>query len=289
MRSNLNLNWLRSFEAAARLLSFTAASQEIGLTQTAISQHIKALEARLGDKLFVRRPKSLQLTDLGKAYLLKVREALDTIEMSTTGLFGPRQVSTITVCASMAFIMWMSPRLGGFLHDHPDVGVKLVTSIWKAPADRQPVDVDIVLAPQEHARPDLELICHEKIVPVCSAATGNGITTPKDLLRHPPIHIMGFDDHWARYLSAFSLKPASSGGRLITDTSTAAIEMVASGLGCAVVMERYAKQAIATGREIRIVGKPVALGQSHYLVRTEQRSSVRPAITAFEAWLRHQF
>ena len=47
MRHNLNLNWLRSFEAAARLLSFTGAGLEIGLTQTAVSQHIKALEARL--------------------------------------------------------------------------------------------------------------------------------------------------------------------------------------------------------------------------------------------------
>ena len=78
---------MRSFEAAARLLSFTMASREIGLTQTAVSQHIKALETQLGDRLFVRRPKSLQLTDVGQAYLLKVREALDIIEMSTTGLF----------------------------------------------------------------------------------------------------------------------------------------------------------------------------------------------------------
>lgn len=79
MRHHLNLNWLRSFEAAARLLSFTTASRELGLTQTAVSQHIKALELKLGQKLFVRRPKSLQLTDVGKAYLTSVREALETI------------------------------------------------------------------------------------------------------------------------------------------------------------------------------------------------------------------
>ena len=94
MRHNLNLNWLRSFEAAARLLSFTAASREIGLTQTAVSQHIKALEALLDAKLFLRRPKSLQLTDAGKAYLVTVREALDMLEMSATGLFGPRRMRT---------------------------------------------------------------------------------------------------------------------------------------------------------------------------------------------------
>lgn len=289
MRHNLNLNWLRSFEAVARLLSFTGASQEIGLTQTAVSQHIKALETQLGDKLFVRRPKSLQLTDVGKAYLLTVREALDTIEMSTSGLFGPRKATTIVVRASMAFIMWISPRLDGFLRHHPDCGVKLVTSIWKGPYDQQPVDVEIILAPKEHARPDLELLSDESIVPICSAASGGDIRTPQDLQRQSPIHIMGFDDHWARYLSAYALNPSSAGGRLITDTSTAAIEMVNAGLGCAVVIERFARQAIGNGQNICMVGKPVALGQSHFLVRTERRTAVRPEVKAFEAWLRHQF
>ena len=130
MRHHLNLNWLRSFEAAARLLSFTTASRELGLTQTAVSQHIKTLELKLGQKLFVRRPKSLQLTDVGKAYLTSVREALETIEMSIYGLFGPNLKSTVVVRASMAFILWLSPRLGAFQEKHPDVGIKLVASLW---------------------------------------------------------------------------------------------------------------------------------------------------------------
>lgn len=289
MPQNLNLNWLRSFEAAARLLSFTGAAHEIGLTQTAVSQHIKALEAQLGGHLFVRRPKSLQLTDVGKAYLPRVREALDTIEMSTSGLFGPRQTRTITVRASMAFIMWISPRLDSFLQDHPDFGVKLVTSIWKRPDDQQPVDVDIILAPNAQAGPHLELLSHEAIVPVCGAALGIDINTPQDLQEQQPIHIMGFDDHWARYLSAFSLKPALSGGRLITDTSTAAIKMVEAGLGCAVVIERFARQAVDVGQGLSIVGAAVPLGQSHYLVRTKRRAPAQPDVDAFETWLRRQF
>ncbi len=289
MRHNLNLNWLRSFEAAARLLSFTGASQEIGLTQTAVSLHIKALEAQLGDKLFVRRPKSLQLTDVGKAYLLSVREALDTIEMSTTGLFGPRRASTITVRASMAFIIWLSPRLGAFHHDHPEVGVKLVTSIWKGPADQQPVDVDIILAPQDLARSDLDRLSDEHIVPVCGALDAGNVTAPRDLLLQKPIHILGFDDHWARYLAAYSLTPELSETRLMTDTSVAAMEMAAAGLGCAMVIERFADQAVKSGRNICVVGDPVALGQSHYLVRAQAQRSRQPAVETFEAWLRRQF
>ncbi len=289
MNSNLNLNWLRSFESAARLLSFTAASREVGLTQTAVSQHIKALETQLGAKLFLRRAKSLELTDMGKAYVQTVREALDTIEMSTTGLFGPRQASTITIRASMAFIMWLSSRLEGFLKDHPATGIKMVTAIWDNPSDQQPIDLDIILASKDHPRSDLRYLSEEALVPILGAASDVDIQTPQDLLSQTPIHIMGFDDHWARYLSAHGLKPALSTGRLSSDTSTAAIEMVGAGLGCAVVVERFARQAIRSGQSIRIVGEPVALGQSHYLVRSGQRTTAQPQIDEFEAWLREQF
>ena len=288
MHPNLNLNWLRSFEAAARLSSFTAASHEIGLTQTAVSQHIKALETRLGDTLFLRRPRSLQLTDAGRAYLPKVREALDTISLATTGLFGPRQDSTLILRASMAFIIWLAPRLGAFQAAQPGIGIKLVTSIWKGPADRQPVDVDIVLAPHEHAGPELERLSDEALVPVVGATAASGIAGPGDLPGQKPIHILGFDDHWGRYLAAHDLAPDTSGARLVTDTSVAAMEMVEAGLGPTVMIERFARQAIATGRRLRIVGDPVALGQSHYVVRARTQARAQAGTGLFEEWLRQQ-
>lgn len=289
MRRNLNLNWLRSFEASARLLSFTGASRELGLTQTAVSQHIRALEQQLGDKLFVRRPKSLQMTDTGKAYLVSVREALDMIDLSTTGLFGPRQTSVIAVRASMAFITLLSPKLGSFQLDHPDVGIKLVTSIWKWPADQQPVDIDIVLASRKHAKPNLEKLSDECIVPICGVSTAKSVKSPRDLLQQRPIHILGFDDHWVRYLSACALTPDMASANLISDTSVAATEMVAAELGCAMVIERFARQSISTGRAIRIVGDPVPLEQAHYLALTEPPATRLPAVDAFANWLHNQF
>ena len=59
------LTWFRAFEAAARNLSFTAAADEIGMTQSAVSQHVKALESRLGVALFIRKARGLALTDDG--------------------------------------------------------------------------------------------------------------------------------------------------------------------------------------------------------------------------------
>ncbi len=285
MKKNLNLNWLRTFEAAARHLSFTAASHELGLTQTAVSQHIKALEGKLGQNLFIRRAKSLQLTDIGQAYLISVRDALEHIEFSTNGLFGPELKTTIIVRASAAMIIWLSPKLSTFLDTYPGIGIKLVTSLWQNDLEGHPVDVDILLAPYNNSENHMVKLSNERIVPVCGAKTAKSITAPADLLRCDTIHVLGFDDHWARYLAAHTLLHNATSPRLVVDTSVAACELAAAESGCAIMIERFAEQAIEAGRQIKIVGEPVLVGQSHYMVQRNVGPSEKRASAAFCEWL----
>ena len=289
MDRNLNLNWLRTFETAARYLNFTAASKELGLTQTAVSLQIKSLETKLGHDLFIRRPKSLKLTDIGKAYLPSVRESLLALNLSTNGLFGPDQTSTIIVRASMACITWLAPRLGEFHQQYPDVGIKLVTTIWPDTIDTQYVDVDIVLAPIDHSSQHLEKLSDEYLVPICGLKTSESIKTVKDLLDIRPIHILGYDDHWSRYLGEFNLKYDVRSTRLQVDTFVAACELVAAELGSAVVLERFAKNVIDTGRPIKCTGERVVLRQSHYLLRKDLVKETHPMTELFKAWVRTIF
>src|SRR5690606_20914488 len=74
---DLPLNALRAFEVSARHLSFTRAAEELCLTQTAVSQHVRKLEARLGRQLFRRLPRGLALTDEGQALLPVLSEAFE--------------------------------------------------------------------------------------------------------------------------------------------------------------------------------------------------------------------
>jgi len=289
VKHNLNLNWLRTFEAASRHLSFTAASHELGLTQTSVSQHIKALETKLGQKLFIRRAKSLRLTDIGEAYVLLVRDALEHIEYSTNGLFGPDMKSTIVVRASMAFVIWLSPRLSAFQVQYPGVGIKLVTSLWQSDHEQDPVDIDILLAPQDYSDTRLLKLSSEFIVPVCGIETAATIKSPVDLTKVAAIHVLGFDDHWARYLAAYGLNHDAKSPRLIVDTSVAACELAAAENGCAIMIERFAQQAIQTGRPIRIVGESVSIGQSHYVSKKSSRSDEKRAADAFRSWLQACF
>ena len=289
MAGHLNLNWLRTFEAAARLLSFTAASKELGLTQTAVSLQIKALETKLGQDLFIRCPKSLQLTEIAKAYLPSVRDTLEAFTLSTNGLFGPNLKSTIVVRASMAAIVWLAPKLADFQELHPEIGIKFVTAIWADTIDTQDVDVDIILAPNNRSDSMLEKLSDEFIIPICGSATSDNIKSVSDLVKINPIHILGFDDHWSRYMAAFDLQHDVTSTQLMVDTSVAACELVAADLGCAVIIERFAMNAIETGRGIKTVGAPVPLGQSHYLAEQKRAKEIHPSAEAFKAWLRVQF
>ena len=289
MNRNLNLNWLRTFEAAARYLSFTAASKELGLTQTAVSIQIKSLETKLGHDLFIRRPKSLKLTEIGKAYLPSVRNSLLSLNQSTNGLFGPDQTTTIIVRASMALIVWLAPRLAEFRGLYPGVGIKFVTAIWTDAIDNQYADVDIVLAPIDRSSNELEKLSDEYLVPICGLNSSLKINSARDLTRVQPIHILGYDDHWSRYLAQFELVHDVRLTRLQVDTFVAACELVANDLGCAIVLERFASNAIETGRPIKCVGERVQLGQSHYLVRKELVKETHPLTEAFKQWLRTLF
>ena len=97
------LAWLRAFEASARHSSFTAAAQELNLTQAAVSHQVRSLEKHLGVMLFERLARTLRLTEMGTAYLPPLRRAFDELTAATSGLFGPIGKHTLVVRAPVSF------------------------------------------------------------------------------------------------------------------------------------------------------------------------------------------
>src|SRR6185369_1120429 len=109
------LNALRAFEAAARHESFTRAAAELSVTQGAVSQQVKALEAQLGVKLFNRERQRVVVTESGRDYLAVVRDALDRISIGTEQLLQRRSSGVLTVSTSPDFAAkWLVYRLGQF-------------------------------------------------------------------------------------------------------------------------------------------------------------------------------
>jgi len=104
-RSQLPLNALRAFEAAARHASFTHAAEELHVTQAAVSHQVKALEERLGVALFVRRPRGLEITSEGEALLPDLRDAFDRMTNALERVGRKANSGTLSVSLVTTFAL----------------------------------------------------------------------------------------------------------------------------------------------------------------------------------------
>ena len=195
------LIWLQAFEAAARTMSFTAAGQELNVTQAAISQRIRLLEDRLGQKLFVRHPRSLSLTPAGKAWLPSVLEAFARLAEGTAEVFGPSPDAPVTLRTTPLMQQnWLAPRLLAFHRIHPAVTVRLVSAIWPEDFGPEGADLEIRYGSGEWAGMEALSLGDEAMVPACSPQVAARLARPVDLAGEPLLHAAGFAVGWPAWL-----------------------------------------------------------------------------------------
>ncbi len=122
-----SLNALRAFEAASRHLNFRIAAEELGVTQGAVAQQVRGLEAELDMKLFERHPRALTLTENGRRYAGSVRRAFDLLTEATQALRPEPLRLTVSVTPTFAS-KWLIPRLPAFLEAHPDIDLRILAT-----------------------------------------------------------------------------------------------------------------------------------------------------------------
>lgn len=139
-----SLNALRTFEAAARLLSFSDAANELHVTQAAVSRQIRLLEEDLGVRLFRRLTRAIELTEEGGSLFPPVHDALEQIEHAAARIWNKRGGDLLTVSALPTFsVKWLMPRLLNFSELYPNIEVHLVNSIKPVDFDRDEIDLAI--------------------------------------------------------------------------------------------------------------------------------------------------
>lgn len=286
----INLSWLRTFEAAARHLNFTETAAELGLTQTAVSLHIRSLEDRLGSSLFHRRARHLSLTEIGQAYVPTVRQSLSDISLVTASLFGSTTSRMITLKAPISTsALWLAPRLPKFKEAHPDIKLRLVSNIWTDTTGFDDVDVELRVGRGDWIDTPSEKLSDECIVPICSIGLKGSVSKTEGLLKGPLIHILGQEADWGRYLAAHNIALPDNTSEYFVDTITAAIELAATGGGYAVVMKRLVDMSNAANPRVAITGEPVPIPSAHYLMLPRSKRSKRAEVQLFENWLREEF
>ena len=282
-RSQLPLNALRAFEAAARHASFTDAAEELHVTQAAVSHQVKALEERLGVALFVRRPRGLEITGEGQALLPDLRDAFDRMTNALQRVGRKANAGTLNVSLVTTFALgWLAPRLHCFQAKHPEIEVRMTTALCRIDFAREDFDCAIRFAVQPD--PDLHAtrLFSDVLTPLCGKRYKDKLKTLDDLKRVPFID-MTYDPEWSIWLRAVGMgdfKPK----RVPTFDSTmiaveAAMEGRASRSARRSCFARSSPRAACTSRSRRS-----SIGQG-MVVRLSASSAGRPKTRAFEDWL----
>jgi LysR family glycine cleavage system transcriptional activator len=200
-----SLNALKAFEATARSESVTRAAEELCVTQGAVSQQVKALEAALGINLFLRERQRLVITEAGREYLAVVRDALDRIAVGTERLVQRQTSGVLTVSTSPDFAAkWLVHRLDQFAEANPDIDLRVSAAMHHVDFAREEVDLAVRHGDGNWAGLVVVRLCSEQLFPVCSpklVSKRNRITKASDLLKFPLLRLDDWQT-WSRWFEA---------------------------------------------------------------------------------------
>ncbi|RVT43165.1 LysR substrate-binding domain-containing protein [Sphingobium algorifonticola] len=283
---------VRVFEAAARLENFTAAAQELGMTQAAVSYQIKALEDRLGVSLFQRTGRRIALTDKGQALSPVISRAFDDMRSGFAALAG-EDASVLTISTTNSFAtLWLAPRIGAFQMRHPDLAVRLHMSDSWVDFARDGVDIAI-RGGRAGSWPDLD--CREimvnRIAPMCSPAflAQHGPFSSAAELHHQPR--MTPDDIWWHDWFTQMGAPLSGDvprGGISLDSQAMEGRLAIAGQGIAILSVRLWQAEIRAGLLVEAMPSQVLHPMRYWIVHPPHNRNV-PKVKAFRDWLATTF
>jgi len=277
---------VRVFEAAARHENFTAAANELGMTQAAVSYQVKLLEERLGAPLFRREKRRVVLTDAGRKAAPQITRAFDAMD-AAFGAIRADDAAVLTVSTSNTFAnTWLAWRLGSFQMNHPEMAVRLLTS--DALADFVSDDVDVAIRAGLGGWEGLheELLVRIDFTPMCSPGflKRHGPFEAEDMLRIP--QISPHDPWWPFWLREAGVEvpdgPPRVGVRLDSQAHEGHAAM--AGQGVAMLTPFFWRNDLADNRLVRLFEQVSTRGYAYWLVCPEARRSV-PKIKRFREWL----
>jgi LysR family glycine cleavage system transcriptional activator len=286
------LNALRAFEAAARHLSFTAAASELFVTQAAISHQVKALEEHLGQPLFRRLNRKLELTEAGRFYRPLLTEAFDLIDTASQRVRardeqGPLKISVLPSFAAK----WLLPRLGGFRALHPEIDVLVSSKLELADFARD--DIDLALRFGRGNYPGLRTtwLMSDSKFPVCSPRLLEGphpLRRPEDLRHHTLLHdeVSGgpVDVGWPEWLELAELTDIDAGRGPGFSDAAMVLAAAMAGQGVALSRGSLANDDLAAGLLVVPFGPEVATGHAYYIVMPPEAYE-REKVRLFHDWL----
>ena len=282
------LNLFRVFDLAARSGSFTAAADELCVTQSAVSQQIRQLEEFLEVRLFRRLPRRVELTREGTALATVTQQALTMLGRACDKLVDPAMPTVICVNAAPSLASrWLLPRLKRFMESNPRIKVTLLATNDPIDFDRQ--DIDVALRWGDGSWPGVrsELLGREPIFPVCAPsllAQAGGLPGPQDLAQHTLLQVVN-GNPWAEWLEAAGCAGMEFSDTLYFSDASLMLDAAVQGQGVCLTSYFLAEKDLLAGRLVRAVDLEIHIDEGFYVL-TSPVFGDKPAVANFRQWIR---
>ncbi len=270
-------------------MSFAQAAAELHVTPAALSYQIKSLETDMGQPLFRRLNRAVELTAAGRALAPGVSDAFGTLSAAWRGARRLNDTGVLTVTAGPAFTSkWLAPRMYSFAQNHPEIELRFLASLRLIDFDRDEVDVAIRFGlghdKDVYARP----LIREWMTPLMTPELARRIKTPKDLedavlIHDDSIAFLNAPADWPAWLLASGLDLEGDHGPRFSQADHA-LDAAISGVGVALGRVSLATRALEAGQLVA----PFELGlvaEAQFRFMCPKGSETRPHIAAFEAWM----
>lgn len=282
---------LRVFCVAARHRSFKLAADELYLTPSAVSHQMRELEEALGVRLFVRRPRSLELTAAGATLLEEIEPLLSALDRTLAHVArrsGRRSLRILLppFFASELFI----PRLTGFCAEHREIDIQIDTRDPRPSLHPPGADVSILLADTEPQGVQASRLFTLLLTAVCApehtaavARLGSAVLREMPLIVHRPRPYA-----WASWAEQVGLEAPEPKNVVELDTMYAVVRAAERGVGVALVPSRLCESWFRSGSLVSIFATELVTADAYFLV-SRQKDAGKPEIRALTEWALAQF
>lgn len=295
-RIGVHLNALRAFEAAGRLSSISRAAEELRVSHSTVSHHVKGLEQALGVPLFERRDRSVVLTLDGATLLPILSESFDAIATALNDVKPAANTKTLRVTVTPSFAnRWLVPNLRGFRAEHGDIDVQLNSSLALTDFHREKIDIGIRAGKGDWPNVNAELLMPIRMTPLCSPsllAEQGPLKSPQSLENMTLLHadvVKGseIESEWRAWLQAAGAGDIDCSGGLSLYDPGLVLQAAVDGLGVAMGYIELAERDLASGRLVAPFDTQIAHPWSYYVV-TPRQKTYSHQVSVFRDWIQKE-
>ncbi|WP_037316664.1 transcriptional regulator GcvA [Ruegeria halocynthiae] len=282
------LTALRAFDAAARHMSFAKAAAELHVTPAALSFQIKSLEKHLGLPLFRRLNRAVELTEAGRTLAPSTADGFAALQAAWQATRRLQDETSLTVTAGPALTAkWLAPRLYNFATAHPEINLRISTSLQMVDLQRDDIDVAIRFGYGNYDNLYAVHARKEWLTPAMSPALAERFPTPESLVGAPLV-INDYDSFltppcdWPAWFRAIGINAFEPHGMRFSNVEHS-IDAACAGVGVLLGRRPLLIKDVLEGRLVT----PFKIA-----IETEARFSFlclpgaekRPQVAAFRDW-----